>query len=544
MTRAVLYLRVSTEKQAERDLSIPNQRRQIEAFCLREGLTVVAEYQDAGLSARSSRRPEFQRMISDAKKKPRPFDEVVVYNWSRFFRDATEALFYIRELDRLGVKVRAVTQDVTDDASGRLLRTILAATDEHASEMIGERTLGGMEENVRRGYVNGIAPYGFKSAVVGQHGDKIKKKFEPDPKESQTVQKIFGLYLHGDGITGPLGVKKIVEYLNVNGYRQRQGKVFNVKFVHTIMHNTACAGVYVWNKTDSRSRKTKPESEWIRVEVPSLVSQEIFDATQRQLFANQPRRTPARRVNTPILLSGLIVCGHCGKAMTRGAGKDERYRYYMCSSKNRAGSVVCKGQWLPMAAVDETLVEGFIERILNPDRLIEVIRQVETEVRSTAETGSGAKRALEAELRSAQKELDTLISAVARGVLDDDDAKGQIAQRKAAISDIRRRLEQAEPKPLISLHGLTEGKIRWFGSAIANLLRTGDIKFRQAYLRLFIDRIEVKDGELAVTGTREALAEAANMGNSLAETGVHALVHEWRPHGDSNPGYRRERAMS
>lgn len=49
--RAVLYTRVSTERQAERDLSLPNQRRQIEAFCQREGLTIVGEYSDEGLSA-------------------------------------------------------------------------------------------------------------------------------------------------------------------------------------------------------------------------------------------------------------------------------------------------------------------------------------------------------------------------------------------------------------------------------------------------------------------------------------------------------------
>ena len=56
----------------------------------------------------------FRRMIADARQKPRPFDEVVVYNWSRFFRDATEALVYIRELERLNVRVRAVTQDVEE----------------------------------------------------------------------------------------------------------------------------------------------------------------------------------------------------------------------------------------------------------------------------------------------------------------------------------------------------------------------------------------------------------------------------------------------
>src|SRR5579871_3952874 len=100
--RAAIYLRVSTKKQAERDLFIPDQRRQIEAFCETQGLKVVAEYADLGISARSDRRPEFLKMCADAAAKAKPFDVVVVYNWSRFFRDAAQSMTYQRELEKRG----------------------------------------------------------------------------------------------------------------------------------------------------------------------------------------------------------------------------------------------------------------------------------------------------------------------------------------------------------------------------------------------------------------------------------------------------------
>ena len=483
-------------------------------------------------------------MISEAGRKPRPFDIVVVYNWSRFFRDATEALFYIRKLDRLGVRVRAVTQDVTDDASGRLLRTILAATDEHASEMIGERTLGGMEENIRQGFVNGIAPFGYRSVAAGQRGDKFKKRFEPAPQEADTVRQIFDLYMQGDGTTGPMGIKKVVEHLNRRDYRQRNGEPFSIKVLHKILRNDTYAGTYYWNKTDSRTLLAKPREEWVTAKVPPIVSQELFDAVQARLKQNNPKMTAPRRVNTPILLSGLIFCGHCGSAMTRGAGKDSRYRYYMCSGKNRVGSAKCRGQWMPMPDVDNAVMDAFIQDVLDPARLIEIVRRVEDEIRAKDVSANGAKQSLEAELRRTQRELDNIVGAVARGVLGDDDAREQLTRRKAEVQDIHRRMTASQPGPLIALNGLTDARVRRFGDALGTLLRDGDTKFRQAYLRLFIERIEAKDGELTISGSPEALAGAASNDNNGPESGVHAFMVRWRPHGDSNPGYRRERAMS
>ncbi len=528
--RAAVYLRVSTKKQAERDLSIPDQRRQIETFCTAQGLKVVAEYADLGVSARSDRRPEFQRMCAAAESKQKPFDVVVVYNWSRFFRDAAQSITYQRELEKRGVVVRAVTQDVGNDASGKLMRTILAGTDEHMSAMIGDRTLGGMEENIRQGFVNGIPPYGYRAVVVEQRADKVKKRFEPNPKEGDIVRLIFRLFVHGDGEAGPLGIKSIVEYLNGKGYRQRQGKAFNVKYVHLMLSNMAYVGSYCWNKTDSRTRQAKPESEWIRATIPALVSEDLFDAVQKRLKRNNPKVMPPRSVNTPILLSGLIKCGHCGGNMTRGAGKTPQYRYYICSNKLRKGATACKGQWIPMAKVDEAVTEGLIAHVLQAPHLTELVRRLQKQTSKSRGENADARLALQRDLKRVQGEIDNLINAVASGILErDDSVRAQIDRRKAEGNEIKRRMAALDREGAIPLTGLTNQKIERFAHALAQLLRTGNPAFRRAYMRLFIDDIEAKDGELRLTGSEDALAAAVANGEKLAEGGVHAFVHEWRP---------------
>ena len=533
--RAAIYLRVSTKKQAERDLSIPDQRRQIEAFCEAQGLKVVAEYADLGVSARSDRRPEFLKMCAHAAAKTKPFDMVVVYNWSRFFRDAAQSMTYQRELEKRGVNVRAVTQDVSNDSTGRFLRTMLAATDEHASAMIGDRTLGGMEENMRQGFVNGTPPFGYRSVVVEQRGDKMKKRFEADPKEADIARLIFKLYVHGDGAKGPLGISAIVEYLNTKGYRQRRGKQFNIKYVHLMLSNTTYVGRYAWNKTDGRTRLPKPESEWVTATIPALISEELFDTVQRRLKRNNPKVTPPRQVNTPILLSGLITCGHCGGHMTRGAGKDPKYRYYICSTKLRKGTSACQGQWLPMAKVDAVVTEGLISRVLESRRLPEMIRRLQKQTSRSRGDNANARSALQRDLKRVQAEIDNIINAVATGLLDTDaSVRGQIDRRKSEGEEIQRRMAALDRDAAIPLTGLTNQKIERFAKALAQMLRTGDPAFRRAYLKLFIDDIQAKDGELRLTGSEDALAAAVANGQKLADGGVHAFVHEWRPHGTPN----------
>src|SRR5260370_24921276 len=98
ISRAALYLRVSPTRQAEVDLSIPDQRLQTQAYCERQGWQVVADYVEPGASAMDDQRPEFQRMIERASDDERPFDVIVVPSFSRFFRDAFAAHMYSRPL--------------------------------------------------------------------------------------------------------------------------------------------------------------------------------------------------------------------------------------------------------------------------------------------------------------------------------------------------------------------------------------------------------------------------------------------------------------
>ncbi len=114
-SRAALYLRVSTTRQAEVDLSIPDQRLQTAAYCERQGWPVIAEYIEPGASAMDDNRPEFQRMIERACDDDHPFEVIVVHSFSRFFRDAFGLEMYIRKIAKHGVRLVSITQELGDD---------------------------------------------------------------------------------------------------------------------------------------------------------------------------------------------------------------------------------------------------------------------------------------------------------------------------------------------------------------------------------------------------------------------------------------------
>ena len=75
-----IYARVSTSKQAEKDLSIPDQLRQMREWCKRNGHAIGAEYIESGASATDDKRPEFQKMVADSTRKPAPFEAVIAHS--------------------------------------------------------------------------------------------------------------------------------------------------------------------------------------------------------------------------------------------------------------------------------------------------------------------------------------------------------------------------------------------------------------------------------------------------------------------------------
>ena len=539
--RAALYLRVSTARQAEHDVSIPDQRRQGEAYCLSRSLELVDTFVEAGASATNDRRPEFQRMIEAGTSKPAPFDVVVVHSFSRFFRDHFELEFYVRKLAKNGVRLLSITQEMGDDPMHVMMRQIMALFDEYQSKENAKHVLRALKENARQGFWNGsLPPIGYRVVAAEQRGAKIKKKLEIDPLHADTVRLAFRLALEGDGTSGPMGVKTITKHLNERRIFTRDGGRWGIGTVHRLLTRPTYAGRHEFNKR-GKSKELKPAIEIIPVEVPPIIDQATFDAVQAHLKARSPKVAHPQVVGGPTLLTGLIHCGKCGGAMTIRTGKGGRYRYYTCSAKARQGPTACEGMTVPMEKLDDLVACHLEERLLDPDRLEEVLsavldRRQDRSDRRREHIAELNKRAAETELR-----LKRLYDAIESGVADLDDPalKDRIDGLKATRDQARADAARASALLLSSAQqAITPTMLHKFASTARRRIRLEGGGYRRDHLRALAQRVEVDREEVRIMGSKSNLLRllAAN-GVGTTAGGVPTVVPNWRSGRDSNPRY-------
>jgi site-specific DNA recombinase len=233
-------VRVLTTRQAESELSIPDQVKQGQDFCAVRGLELVETFVEPGASATDDRRPEFQRMMDAVATAGHPFDVVLVHSMSRFFREQFLSEMYIRKLRKAGVVLISITQEFQDDPTGNLIRQVLGSFDEYQSRENAKHTLRAMQENARQGFWNGSRPpNGYDAVAREKRGPKVKKALAIHEDEAAVVRRIFDFALGCAGM--PLGVKAIVNSLNGSGYRYR-GRPFHISSVHRILTATTYMG--------------------------------------------------------------------------------------------------------------------------------------------------------------------------------------------------------------------------------------------------------------------------------------------------------------
>ncbi len=546
--RAALYLRVSTARQAEHDISIPDQKRQGEAYCASRGYQIVETYVEPGASATNDRRPEFQRMIEAGTSKPAPFDVVIVHSFSRFFRDAFDMEFYVRKLAKNGVKLLSIAQEIGDDPVHQMMRQIMALFDEYQSKENAKHVMRALKENARQGFWNGsLPPIGYRVVAAEQRGAKVKKKLEIDPLHADTVRLIYRLALEGDGTTGQMGVKNIVSYLNSRRIFTRDGGRWGIGQVHRILTRRTYMGEHEFNKR-SKTKELKPVSEIVVVPVPPIIDSETFDAVQKLLKARHPKVTPSAVISGPTLLTGLIHCAKCGGAMTIRTGKGGRYRYYACSMKARQGPTACEGMAVPMDKLDDLVASHLEERLLQPERLEMILatvldRRQERSERQREHIAELNRRATESEAR-----LKRLYDAIEAGVADLDDPalKDRIDGLKAIRDQAKADAERAQAMLRNSgSQAVTPQMLSKFARAARQRIRLEGGGYRRDHLRALAQRVEVAEGEVRIMGSKSRLLQTL-----VAAGGVNAVPTQglkWRMGWDSNPrtlaGWRFSRPL-
>lgn len=352
--KVVTYTRYSSDNQREE--SIEAQDRAIELYCKDKGYEIVGKYVDMALTATNDDRPEFQRMIRDSGKGL--FNGVVVHKLDRFARNRYDSAIYGRKLQQNSVKVISVLENLDDSPESVILRSVIEGYNEYYSLNLARETMKGLKENAYTARHNGgLPPYGYN---VGPDNTYIINE-----KEAEAVRIAFKLYLEGHGYG------EISDTLNKLGYKTKTGKPFGKSGLYDILGNEKYTGVYIYNKRAStvkgvkQNRKHKDPDEIIRIDggMPAIISKKDFDKIRVQREKN--KRAAGRFSSVePYLLSGLVICGKCGGAMTGArsySGRSKILRVvYECSRRKRDKSCDAK-------AIRKDLLENYVFEAMKKD---------------------------------------------------------------------------------------------------------------------------------------------------------------------------------
>jgi DNA invertase Pin-like site-specific DNA recombinase len=532
--RAALYLRVSTGRQAENDLSIPDQKRQAETYCQAKGWAIVTEFVEPGASATDDRRPEFQRMMESATGKPQSFEVIVVHSFSRFFRDHFELEFHVRRLAKHGVRLVSITQELGDDPTSVMMRQIMALFDEYQSRENAKHTLRAMNENARQGFWNGSRPpFGYRVVDAEKRGQKIKKRLAVDPIQAETVRTIFSLYLEGDGQTGPMGIKSIVGALNAQGVRTPSGAKLSCKFIHDVLTRTAYIGTHRFNVTEAKTGRVKSDAETIEYATPPILDPVIFRDVQNRLKERNPRVTAPRLMAAPCLLTGIAVCADCGGGMTLRTGKGGQYRYYTCATQARQGKSACRGRSIRLDRLDSLVMEHLTDRMLQPGRMRDMLATLFDRYTDSQRAGTARVGSLRNAYREAEAKIQRLYAAIENGIADLSDSilKDRLAALKVQRDETKRLLDSAET-PDTQIPELTPALIEDFTASLRTRLLEGPVAFRKEYLQSVVDRVEVGDTVIRLTGRKDRLVRQLMSGRPLPKKRVRFFGQEWRPQGE------------
>ncbi len=489
---AALYARVSSDRQ-DVDLSVAAQLRALRDYAEKNGYVVAREYVDEAESGRVADRPQFRKMLDAASGADAPFEEILVWKFSRFTRRREHAVAFKSMLRRRGIRVTSITEHADDSPTGKLMEAIIESVDEFYSENLAQEVTRGMRESASRGsFLASRAPFGYRRVKVSD-GVRERPTLEVDPATAPIVREVFESSLRGNGL------KEICRDLNERGITNR-GRRWYRNGLHYLLTNEAYTGTAVWGRTRKDGKAPDPvraEGAW-----EAIVPKELFDRVQAVLQERAPKRQRPARVGSKFLLSGLLRCGICGKPYTGQGAKGGRYAYYVCGTLLQEGAGSCQASYLNAEKIENFILEKIRERILTDETITELVTLVAEEVDAIAGELDGQLKVIEAELEDVQSRLLRLYDALEKSSLTYEALSPRILSLRHREDQLAAAREDAVARLAHRKVELpTTDEIKEYVADFRSFLAEGTIPEQKALIRNFVQGVEVLGEEATLTYT-------------------------------------------
>ena len=535
-------------------------------------------YEDEGFSGGTLERPQFKKMMADAKKNS--FQAIVVYRLDRISRNIGDFAKLIEELKGMKIDFISIKEQFdTSSPMGRAMMYISSVFSQLERETIAERIRDNMHELSKTGrWLGGTTPTGYESESITNVtiDGKTKKacKLKIIPEEIGVVKLIFDKFIETSSLT------KTETYLLQNAYVTKNGKQFTRFAIKGILSNPVYMiaddaayqyltenqvdlfaeesdfdgvhGIMAYNRTlqqPGKAHQIKPMEEWI-VSVgkhQGVIEGNTWIKTQRILEQNKSKSYRKPRSNVA-LLSGLLICGNCGEFMRpklskRMNTKGEPIYTYLCSMKERSRCHVCNMKNCNGNIMDADIVNQLKSLSEDGSEFIRQLEQSKRVILGNRESYGEKVNKLEADIESNESEIKGLVTALgkASGSAAEDYIMQQIDELHEKGEALKRRL--AELKELTASHALADIEFDILAQLLASFKDTVDgmtVEQKRAAIRTFVKEIiwDGKDAHVVLFGSDyeyEFPEGPVGIGNQVAESETDENFEEALERGNVEP---------
>ncbi|MFI5287866.1 MAG: recombinase family protein [Candidatus Dormibacteria bacterium] len=417
--RVATYTRISTDEEHQ-PFSLEAQAQRLGSYIQsQDSWQLVHRFTDQ-MSGSTLDRPGLQQAFAYARAKR--YDMLLVYRVDRLSRSVRGLAQILEDLDHAGVNFRSATEPFdTGTAAGRMMVQMLGVFAEFERATLIDRVIAGMERKAARGeWLGGQAPYGYRL-------NRDTGLLEPNETEAPVARLIFDLYTKKR-----LGARGVATFLSHHGYRSRPGQLWSHVSVLNVLRSPAYVGKIAFRD--------------VQYDAPhaALVEADVFAKAQRLLRTRGEDASTRRSNTTDFLLSGLIVCAACGRRYigTAAHGRNARYRYYTCFSRNRHGRQGCRSDVLRADLLDQAVLESLRATYADSEVVNAAIARWRARAAEQGPDSPSQLRRLEAEISGTESALQRYYSAFESGRLPETRFTGRVDALERRLTELRAKIEE------------------------------------------------------------------------------------------------------
>ena len=490
---AVIYLRVSTKDQASRGgeaegFSIPAQRD----ACLRKaealGAVVVAEFVDAGESARSANRPELKNMLKFIGENK--IAHVIVHKVDRLARNRADDVEINLQLQASGAQLVSCSENIDETPSGMLLHGIMSSIAEFYSRNLAAESKKGMRQKVKNGGTAGMAPFGYINTRVRNDDGREVRTVELDPERAHWVPWLYERYASGDWTAAALRDELNRRGVVTRPRPNRPSRPIANSHVDAILRNRYYLGIVTFEGVEYPGQHEP------------LVTEELFQKVQRVRATRQQSKEKPRVYSH--YLKGSVFCGQCGEPLTFAKSRNRQgnvYDYFICLGRNSLKNG-CKFRAIHAGDLEQLVINHW-STVTMTSTQVGKIRGLILEHMGVVLPSSEANRVLlEGELTSVDRDSKKVLDAYYADAIDVHELKSE--QSRLAI---RRGALEAES----SKHKYDEAVITSALEKCLALLTNGQKHYveadnlgRRELNQAMFDHLYVDDDEIVASDVNEA----------------------------------------